>query len=460
MYRHAIGPKTSRSIRRTLASSIHDPYNALISIRKSPKLREGPLSSLTWTAKDNIATTEEPTTCASKILSNYYCPFDATVVKLLDEAGAKLLGKNNLDEFGMGSSNTNSAFGPVKNPLYEEFRVAGGSSGGSAAAVAGGICDFSLGTDTGGSVRQPASYCGIIGFKPTYGRISRWGVVAYAQGFDTVGILARDFAVVRKTFEVIDKYDDKDITSMPSWIRSKFGAARLPKKLRIGVPREFIVGELLLEAKKEYSATLENLMKAGHSIVPVSLPSIKKSLPAYYTLVSASAASTLSRFDGVRYGTSVGPEYPETIISDNRANGLGMEVKRRTLLGNFTLSSESGDHFVRATGIRQQLVEEMNDVLAFPNHLLDTPENPDGVHVLVAPTAFGEAPTIEEYTLACQSSLVNGYINDIMTIPASLAGCPSISVPMRNRRYGLQVMTQYGYDQFLLKAAELIEAHK
>lgn len=446
--------------KRALATSMRDPYNALISVRANPKPGNGPLAPLTWTAKDNITTTEEPTTCASAILKNYYSPFDATVVRLLNEAGATLLGKNNLDEFGMGSSNTNSAFGPVKNPLYEEFRVAGGSSGGSAAAVSGELCDFSLGTDTGGSVRQPASYCGILGFKPTYGRVSRWGVVAYAQGFDTVGILARDFAVLRKTFDVIDKYDEKDVTSMPIWIRKKFGAAFLPEKLKIGVPHEFLVGEMLEETRSEYFATLRNLQDSGHAIIPVSLPSIKKALPAYYTLVSASAASTLSRFDGVRYGVSIKPEYPETIVSTNRSKGLGIEVQRRTLLGNFTLSSESGDHFVQATKIRQLLVEEMNDVLTFPNHLLNTPENPDGVHVLVAPTAFGEAPTIEDYKLACKSSLVNGYINDIMTIPASLAGCPSISVPMRNRRYGLQVMSQYGYDHFLLKAAELIEAHR
>lgn len=445
---------------RRLATAIKDPYNAFISIRQSPKQGEGPLAPLTWVAKDNITTTEEPTTCASAALKNYYSPFDATVVKLLDEAGATLVGKANLDEFGLGSSNTNSAFGPVKNPLYEEFRVAGGSSGGSAAAVSGELCDFSLGTDTGGSVRQPSSYCGVLGFKPTYGRISRWGVAAYAQGFDTVGIVARDFSVIRRTFDVIDKYDEKDVTAMPPWIRNKFGAAHLPEKLRIGVPREFLVGELLEETKKEYSTTLENLMKAGHTVVPVSLPSIKKALPAYYTLVSASAASSLSRFDGVRYGVLVGPQYPETIIPENRAHGLGTEVKRRTLLGSFTLSSESGDHFVRATGIREHLVEEINDVLQFPNHLINTEGNPDGVHVLVAPTAFGIAPTIEDYKLACRTSLVNGYINDIMTIPASLAGCPSISVPMRNRRYGIQVMTQYGFDRFLLKAAELIEAHK
>lgn len=449
-----------RQLVRRFATTTKDRWNCLISETPS-----GLASPRAFVAKDNFATKEGFTTCGSKILAEYKSPFTARAVELLENAGYVLAGKANMDEFGMGSSTTNSYFGATVNPRYDvdkNPRISGGSSGGSAAAVAGGLAEFALGSDTGGSVRQPASYCGVYGFKPTYGRVSRYGLVAYSQSLDTVGVIARDLDTVDTVFLVIDRYDSQDITSMPQWLRQKIrsDATGVPEKLTIGVPEELLVAELLDDTTDAFSELLARLHHRGHTVVPVSVPAIKKALSAYYTLATAEAASNLARYDGVRYGytASEGGETGEQVISANRSEGFGSEVQNRILLGNYTLSSESGDHFLRATKVREQLVKELSGVFSQKNHLLtETITNTNGCHVLVSPTAFGEAPTVEEFRAATASNFLNGYINDVLTVPASLAGIPAMSMPMGDGGVGVQVMGQYGQDEMVLAVSREME---
>lgn len=458
--------------------------------RPQPGL-SGKLAGLTYVAKDNICTKDLPTTCASKILSNYTPPFSATVIDQLDAAGLVCVGKGNLDEFGMGLSTMFSHFGASINPRYKEQRICGGSSGGSAAAVAGGIADFALGTDTGGSVRQPASYCGIVGFKPSYGRISRYGVVAYGQGFDCVGILAHDVHTTKKVYETLDVYDEKDITSMSIQIREKTklkgdvvttsecsessggsdlsvdnGGGKRQRRLRIGIPKEFLLTEVHEETTAEVESILHKLVKLGHSVYSVSIPSMGRLLSAYYTLATVEAASNMSRFDGIRYGNSVnsldslGSELvsSDALIRKNRSDGLGTEVQRRLILGNYTLSAESGDNFYKATRIRRRLVNEFNDVFSMPNYLTALPPPEHGCDVLIGPSASGMAPLMDEYKDEVRRNFLNEYINDVYTVPASMAGLPAISVPCKNKDYGIQVIGQYGDDETVLDVAELIES--
>lgn len=456
-------PKTYRngvSRYRCLSSySINDQWNSVLSFRKGKftGVKDGTLEGTTYIVKDNIVTKNEVTSCASQMLSNYKSPFDATVVRLLNEAGLELTGKANLDEFGMGSSNTNSYYGPVINPNYEDERIAGGSSGGSAVAVAGDLATFSLGTDTGGSVRLPASYCNIIGFKPTYGRISRWGVVAYAQTLDTVGILSKNLNTITKVYDALNKYDSKDITSLSEELRN-----RIPKykkeKLTIGIPIEFNVDGLSTENKEAWIDALSKFQSLGHELKTVSIPTIKKLLLAYYTLVSAEAASNLSRYDGVRYGYS-DPETKESVdnlISLNRSTALGPEVQRRIILGNYTLSSESGNHYHMSGVTRKMLVEEFDNIFNLTNVLLNKNISigTEGCDLLVSPTSIGSPPTIEEYKKIDRENFLNSYLNDILTVPASLAGIPAISVPFQNS--GIQIIGQFGDDYSVLKGAEIL----
>jgi len=392
------------------------------------------------------------------MLKEYVSPFNASVVKLLEDAGLTMAGKSNLDEFGMGSGTTFSVHGPTINPRYSEKRVCGGSSGGSAAAVAAELADFALGTDTGGSVRQPASYCGIVGFKPTYGRISRYGVVAYAQGFDTVGILAREVATAERVFKVLNKYDEKDITSLPQSIRDQITSnKRDTTSLVIGVPKELLLAEISEDVTVQFEKVLTRLMDLGHTIKPVSIPSIGKLLSAYYTLATAEAASNLSRFDGIVYGSDSDFSSGMDRIAHNRSVGFGAEVQRRIVLGNYTLSSESGDYFLRATRVRRQLVQELNDIFIMANPLTGEAGNPGGCDLLISPTAFGRAPLLEEFESDTQSNFLNGYINDVLTIPGSMAGLPSISVPCEDKDFGVQIMGQFGDDMKVLEAAEIVE---
>lgn len=398
--------------------------------------------------KDNICTRTLPTTCSSNTLSNYTPPFDATVISLLS-ASYDVVGKTNMDEFGMGASTTNSHYGPTYNPLYDDQRICGGSSGGSAAAVAAGVCSVALGTDTGGSVRQPASYTGVLGFKPSYGRVSRWGVVAYAQSLDTVGIIGESVAVVKDVFSKIDQFDQNDPTSLSESIRDKF-VFNKNKKLRIGIPEEYLLGfdPIVTDA---YESALAALSK-DHEVVPVSIPLIKYALPVYFTLAPAEASSNLARYDGIRYGTRADDD--KNHYGHTRHQGFGSEVKRRIMLGNYNLNADSyQNHFLKAKTIRQHLRMQFDAVFKHPNHITNNKANPGGVDFLLAPTTVGQAPTMEEYS---EKTSVQNYVEDVLTIPASLVGIPAISFPWGEHRVGLQLMGQYGDDLSVLDTTQQI----
>lgn len=445
------GWKFSRGVH--LLQLSRDTLNSLVSCKPKVGLDIGLLVGTTYIAKDNIVTNHDLTTCGSKMLANYKSPFDATVVQLLALQGSQLVGKSNLDEFGMGSSTTNSYFGVCENPMYEEKHIAGGSSGGSAASVAANMADFSLGTDTGGSVRLPASYCKVIGFKPSYGRISRWGVVPYAQSLDTVGIMAKDMSIIEKVYNVLNQYDSKDPTSLD--LKTRLRIPNTTKtSLTIGVPSQFIIQELSPKVRQTWTSTLCKLQDMGHQIRPVSLPSIKKLLLAYYTIVTAEAASNLSRYDGVRYGYCDDTIHnsPRDLVDENRSS-FGPEVQRRIILGNYTLSSSSGDHLLKATQVRKKLVDEFNLVFNLGNVITSEKieQQTDKCDIIISPTASSEPPTVEDFMKETLENFLNAYINDILTVPASLAGLPAISIPVGD--YGIQIMGQFGDETTVLKLA-------
>ncbi|CAG8797857.1 29412_t:CDS:2, partial [Racocetra persica] len=421
----------------------------------------------------NFCTKELPTTCGSKMLKNFISPFNATVVDLLQDAGAIMIGKTNMDEFGMGSANMYSAFGPVYNPIDQERRVAGGSSGGSAAAVASGMCFASLGSDTGGSIRLPASYCGVIGFKPSYGQCSRWGLVAYASSLDTVGIITRNVLDTQLIYDIISKYDEKDPSSLPPKLRSinaslasfnKTNSTNL-SELRVGIPQEYYVSELSDPIKSLWKQGISLLRSHGATIVSVSCPSTKYALPAYYILAPAEASSNLARYDGVRYGYRSDMDSnknDELIYAHTRNEGFGEEVKRRILLGTYTLTAGCYDnYFLCAQKIRKMVQSDFDSVFRRPNplHLIKNElslynRNDDeileisdqlrkknnGVDVIMTPVAISTSPkakdshsssflsnsssctsTDDTRNLDGDNSFVNAYVNDIFTTPANLA---------------------------------------
>ncbi|GAV48903.1 hypothetical protein ZYGR_0N03080 [Zygosaccharomyces rouxii] len=420
-----------------------------------------PLSHLVAGIKDNIVTKDMPTTCGSKILLDYMSPFDATCVKLLRDAGALLVGKTNLDEFGMGSTGIHSYFGPVRNPLFpNENAVAGGSSSGSAAAVAAGATDFALGTDTGGSVRLPAAYTSTLGFKPSYGRISRFGVIAYAQSLDTVGILAKDLSVLRKVFGVLDKYDERDPTSLSNKLRDAISDRRFKRSTyRIGIPKEFVQGSMAKELMEPLSNFLEKLMKQGHELYPVSMPSMKFALPVYFTISPAEAASNLARFDGIRYGTrsEKGDLEDGTLFSPTR-DAFGQVVKDRMVLGNYNLCSEAfKDSYIRAQRLRVKTIDEFDSIFRFPNLLTGSKGNDAGLDLILGLTNDGPPQSIDHYHEEKVSSPINEYKNDIFVTPMSLAGLPVISFPLkRDAPLGVQFAGQYGDDSTVLDACSLL----
>ncbi|KAK5118074.1 hypothetical protein LTR62_004120 [Meristemomyces frigidus] len=432
--------------------------------------------------KDNIVTKDLPTTAASGILAGYTSPFDATVVKLLRHNGYSIISKTNLDEFGMGSHTKHSAAGPTLNP-YSRGGVRlspGGSSGGSAVEVAAGQSWAALGTDTGGSVRLPAAYTGTVGFKPSYGLLSRWGVIQYANSLDTVGILAKTVRDVRNIFSDLNKYDEQDPTSLPPSIRNRISTNphHRSSTLRVGIPTEYNITELHPLVRSAYTRTLQHLQSAGHKIAPISLPTTKEALSTYYVLAPAEASSNLAKYDGVRYGQRT--RDPDSLPKENlplyaktRGEGFGEEVRRRILLGAYTLSSESMDnYFIQAQKVRRLVQRDFDSVFALRNPLLDDhvdryARDGQGVDVIVTPTAPTLPVTVEEVK---QQSSIESYMNDVFTVPASLAGLPAISVPIRLvdeeaadleetdvRSVGVQILGQFGDDENVLNVARLIE---
>lgn len=401
----------------------------------------GLLTGIPLAVKDIFNTLDVRTTCASKILANYISPYDATVVARLREQGAVLLGKLNMDEFAMGSSSENSAAGPVRNPWNQE-RVAGGSSGGSAAAVAAGQALVALGTDTGGSVRQPASYCGVVGMRPTYGRVSRYGVIAYASSLDQVGPLARNVEDCAILLGAVAGYDPADSTSVNTPVpdyRADLKAGVRGKK--IGLPREYFVEGLDPDVKESLAAAIETYRALGAEIVDVSLPHTDYAVACYYLIATAEASSNLARYDGVRYGVRV--DKGDGLIkmyAQTRSAGFGAEVKRRIMLGTYALSSGYYDaYYLKAqkvrTLIRQDFVKAFEQV-----DLMLTP---------VAPTpAFRLGEKVDDP--------LQMYLSDIFTIPVNLAGTCGMSVPCGVSREGLPIGLQLLGRPFA--EAELLQA--
>ncbi|KAK3668402.1 Trimeric GatFAB AmidoTransferase(AdT) complex subunit [Elasticomyces elasticus] len=439
----------------------------------------GFLSGKTVAVKDNIVTKDLPTTAASKILTDYIPPFDATVVKLLQQHGAIISAKTNLDEFGMGSHSQHSHAGAVLSPFSKNGvpLSPGGSSGGSAVSVATGQCWAALGTDTGGSVRLPAAYTGIVGFKPSYGLLSRWGVIQYANSLDTVGILARSVADTKHLYGCINAYDQQDPTSLSATVRERLGRKGADaKRLRIGVPLEYNIDELSPVVRATYLRTLNALQNAGHTLQPVSLPTTQPALSAYYVLAPAEASSNLAKYDGIRYGyrtpgSDASAKNNLPLYASTRGEGFGEEVQRRILLGAYTLSSEAIDnYFIQAQKVRRLVQRDFDSVFAQQHPLLERqaeiPSDEGGVDVLLTPTAPTLPPTIKEVK---QQSPVESYMNDVFTVPASLAGLPAISVPVRIigregdgleetdvHDVGMQLIGQFGDDELVLQAAEVV----
>jgi len=377
--------------------------------------RELPLFGIPVAVKDNILVEGEKTTCASKILENFIAPYDATVIEKLKKAGALIIGKTNLDEFAMGSSTEYSAFFQTRNP-WDTNRVPGGSSGGSAASVAVLSAPVALGSDTGGSIRQPASFCGVIGIKPTYGRVSRYGLVAFASSLDQIGVFGRRTEDVALVLEIISGWDDKDSTSVnmpvPKWSEE---IKKEPKGLRIGLPKEFFEYDLQPQIKEAFDNFIKELEKEGFEIKEVSLPHVKYSIPTYYIVAPSEASSNLARYDGVRYGYRT-KDYKDIfeMYAKTRDEGFGPEVKRRIMLGTFALSAGYYDaYYLKAQKVRRLITNDF--IKAF-----------EEVDLIASPTT----PTLPFKLGERLENPIEMYLSDILTVPANLAGLPAISIPI------------------------------
>ncbi|MBN1655488.1 MAG: Asp-tRNA(Asn)/Glu-tRNA(Gln) amidotransferase subunit GatA [Deltaproteobacteria bacterium] len=408
-----------------------DPEYALAqaaAIDRSKQKREalGPLSGVPIAVKDNICTRGIRTTCASRILENYIPPYDAHVVQRLRKAGAVIVGKLNMDEFAMGSSNENSAFGPVRNPWSLE-RTPGGSSGGPAAATASSLVAAALGSDTGGSVRQPASFCGITALKPTYGRVSRYGLVAFASSLDQIAPITRDIRDAARLLGVIAGHDSRDATSYPGEVENyEVECGKAIKGMRVGVVRDAFEKGCDEDVASAIDKALETFKQLGCELVEVSLPHISYGVSVYYIVAPAEASSNLARFDSVRYGLRVLGEDLFDTYAKTRAQGFGAEVKRRIMLGTYALSAGYYDAFyLRAQKVRTLIWNDYAE--AFKR-----------CDVLLTPTAPTPAFKLGEKT----GDPLAMYLQDIFTLPPSLAGIPAVSAPCGFSSSGLPIGMQ------------------
>ncbi|WP_445002695.1 Asp-tRNA(Asn)/Glu-tRNA(Gln) amidotransferase subunit GatA [Exiguobacterium alkaliphilum] len=408
------------------------------------KTADNPLFGLPIGVKDNIVTKGTRTTCASKFLENFVPAHDATVVERLHDAGAVTIGKLNMDEFAMGSSNENSAFKVVRNP-WDPTRVPGGSSGGSAATVAAGQVLFSLGSDTGGSIRQPAAYCGVVGMKPTYGLVSRYGLVAFASSLDQIGPLTRTVEDNAYLLNAIAGHCEMDSTSstveLPDYTKSLHGDI---KGLKLALPEEFMGEGVSDGVRKQIEEAIETLKSLGATVETVSLPTVKYALPTYYLLASSEASSNLARFDGIRYGRRAEADALEEVFTYSREQGFGEEVKRRIMLGTYALSSGYYDAFYKKSQqVRTLMKQDFEKVFA-------------KYDAIIGPTA----PTIA-FKLGDQlEDPLTMYANDIMTIPVNLAGVPAISVPAglsEGLPVGLQIIGNHYSEPTLYRVAHAFE---
>jgi aspartyl-tRNA(Asn)/glutamyl-tRNA(Gln) amidotransferase subunit A len=396
-----------------------DPENALSSADKveSTVKEQGTgaaLSGVPVLLKDNIATLALPTTCGSRILAGYVSPFEATAVRRMKDAGAVVMGKTNMDEFAMGSSTEHSAYGPTRNP-HDQARVPGGSSGGSAAAVAAGIAAAALGSETGGSVRQPAAFCGIVGVKPTYGRVSRYGLVAFASSLDQIGVFGQSVDDAARVLEVIAGRDPFDATSAEQPVPHYRDASEAPLAgLVIGKPREYFPETLSASMRERCEHALEKFRELGAEVRDVSLPHTDVAIPVYYIIAPAEASSNLARFDGVRYGPRLEGAGLKGMYETTRSHGFGAEVTRRILLGTYVLSAGYYDAYYRqAQRVRTLIAEDFANVFD------------SGVDVLFTPTT----PT-PAFPFGSKADPYEMYMSDIFTATANLAGVPAMSVPI------------------------------
>ena len=384
--------------------------------------RKSPIDGLPVAIKDNIVMNDGKTTAASQILENFSSPYEATVVKKLKSAGAVILGKTNLDEFAMGSSTENSAFKTTKNP-FDQSRVPGGSSGGSAAAVASDMCLGALGSDTGGSIRQPASFCGVVGLKPTYGKVSRYGLIAMASSLDQIGTFTKTVEDAEILYGVIAGYDPMDSTSIKSEIRnpksetnSKF---QILNKFKIGIPKEYFGKGLDAGVKKVIEDNIDKIKKAGHEIIEISLPNAQYALEVYYIIMFVESSSNLARYDGIKYGYSAISDQLSAVRNliegylKSRSQGFGTEAKRRIILGSYASSAGYIDqYYTKAQKVRTQVKRDFDQ--AFKK-----------VDLILGPVSPTVAFRLEEKI----DDPLKMYLSDIYTISANLAGLPAMSVP-------------------------------
>ena len=418
-----------------------DKYHAfLTTCRKAPH-GSGKLAGIAVAVKDNISTSGIETTCASKILKGYIPPYDAHVVGLLKDAGAAIAGKTNMDEFGMGTTTENSGFGPTLNPR-DTSRVPGGSSGGSAAAVAAGMVRMALGSDTGGSIRCPAAFCGIVGLKPSYGRVSRYGLIAYSNSLEQIGPLGKTVTDVSTLMGVIAGHDRHDSTSQDKPYNHTPGGDI--KGLKVGIPQEYFGKGVDPQVASVVKKAIGRLEELGATTVPCSIPSMEYALAAYYVTCTCEASSNLARFDGVRYGpaTDTKKSWHDAFREVRRA-AFGTEVRRRIMLGTFALSSGYyGKYYAKAQVARENVRADFNRIFR-------------DVDVIAGPTM----PTIA-FRMKEKTDPLSMYLADILTVPANLAGIPSISVPCGTSEgmpVGLQIMGRMFADERVVDVAYAYE---
>lgn len=435
--------------------AMEEKINAYVTIDRDAALEEaqeaqkkieagvltGALAGVPMAVKDNLCTEGMLTTCASKILGNFVPAFSAEAVVKLKQAGAVMIGKTNMDEFAMGSTTETSAFGETKNPWNLEY-VPGGSSGGSAAAVASNECFFAVGSDTGGSIRQPASFCGVVGLKPTYGTVSRYGLIAYGSSLDQIGPLTKNVSDCAAVLEVLAGHDTKDSTSIQREDTDFTSALVLDVAgLRIGIPRDYFGEGLDPEVKTAVLAAAQAFAAAGAIVEEFDLSLVEYAIPTYYTIAAAEASSNLERFDGVKYGYRT-PEFDglHNMYKKTRSEGFGAEVKRRIMLGSFVLSSGYYDaYYLKALKVKAMIKKAFDD--AFANYDL-----------ILGPVAPTTAPRLGESL----SDPLKMYLGDIYTISVNLAGLPGISVPCGTDKKGLPIGLQLIADRFCEK--KLIQA--
>ncbi len=415
-----------------------DPLNAFITLCETPEHGEGLLSGITVAVKDNISTRAIPTTCGSRILQGFHPPYDAFVVQRLKEEGAIIVGKTNMDEFGMGNTTENSGFGPTLNPV-DPLRVPGGSSGGSGAAVGAGMVRMALGTDTGGSIRCPASFCGIVGLKPTYGRVSRYGLVAFANSLEQIGPMARTVSDIALLMRVISAYDPRDSTARahPFTLEPE---RRTLDGLRIGIPEEYFGEGVDPRIASTVFSAIERLEDLGAEAITCRMPSMRFALAAYYTTCMSEASSNLARYDGIRYGLPTDfRKHWHSAFQETRQQGFGKEVRRRVMLGTFALSAGYyGKYYLKAQAAREQVQADFARLFA-------------DVDLIAGPTM----PTVA-FRLGEKSDPLSSYLADILTVPANLAGVPAISIPcgnIDNMPVGLQLMGRPFEDEQVIEAA-------